>query len=697
MASNIQTLRFRRPEKKESTPAPKPKNRHAGILQDTLRRSQKGPLVPSFSVAFRVFLLIRVANAMYANIQDCDEVFNFWEPLHYLDRGYGFQTWEASPAFSIRSWAYILLHLFPVKLVTLMIGPEKRPAFFAVRILLGAISSVCESYFFRAVVEKVNYRTGRYLFFILLFNAGMWTASTSKYFAIEKNSYTNYYGTGFLPSSFAMYANMLAFSFVFEPTNNANLRRTLLATLAFATGAIVGWPFSIAVAIPFVFEELFMYGTDKVTPENRTSWVTTRWLRMIKSVAVAALLAIPVVALDTIFYGKLTTVPWNIIKYNVFPDEKHGPNLYGTEPTHYYVSNLLLNFNVLLPLALVSLPALGITYMFDRKRLGERTIFVDQSSPFRLLATRLSPVYVWTAIMTAQSHKEERFMFPIYPLIAFNAAVTIFLMRGWLETIFIHVTKSPYKASQTMIFSRLTLSIVSASCILSMSHIMTQWKYYHAPLSAYHALEAEEIPRILNTTGHIYIPPLSDRPRRLDDDDHPRIDPALVEALGLRLCVGKEWHRFPGHYIVPEGVRVDWIKSEFNGMLPAHFIETPKAWGLPARMQGTRMTPVGLNDLNEEAPEFYVDVSQCDYLVDLDFPLHPIESAHEPRYATDEATWDRVTCFPFLDARYSSLLTRTLWMPGSKWQERNEFGDYCLLRHRENVKIKEEMMKSRVI
>jgi len=515
--------------------------------------------------------------------------------------------------------------------------------------------------------------------FMLLFNAGMWTASTA-----------------FLPSSFAMYAITVAFTFAIEPTNNSNMRRTLFATLAFAAGGIVGWPFALAVAIPFVFEELFLYGTDKVTSENWTSWMVARWTRMITCGAVAAALIVPVVALDTVFYGKLTVVPWNIIKYNVFPDAQHGPELYGTEPVHFYFSNLLLNFNVLVPLALASIPALAVTYVFDRRRLGERTIYVDQTSPYRLLLMRLVPAYLWGAIMTAQSHKEERFMFPVYPLICFNAAVTVYLMRGWLESAYIKITKSPYRASRATLFSRLTLSIVSASCILSVSRIMTQWKYYHAPLVIFHALEADEIPRILNTTGHIFIPTPSNKTNRFDEEEqYPRIDPSLIKEMDLRLCVGKEWHRFPGHYLVPDGVRVDWIKSEFDGMLPTHFVETPKAWGLPARIQGTRVVPKGLNDMNEEATELYVDVSQCDYLVDLDFPLHPAESLHEPRYAIDDATWERVKCLPFLDARYSPMLTRTLWMPGEMWQRNNEFGDYCLLRHKENMKRKEKAMMVR--
>jgi len=38
------------------------------------------------------------------------QVFNFFEPLHYFQHNEGFQTWELSPQFAIRSWSYVLLH-----------------------------------------------------------------------------------------------------------------------------------------------------------------------------------------------------------------------------------------------------------------------------------------------------------------------------------------------------------------------------------------------------------------------------------------------------------------------------------------------------------------------------------------------------------------------------------------------------------
>lgn len=72
--------------------------------------TEAGTFTFSLSSAFRIFFMVRCISALYGVIQDCDEVFNYWEPMHYLQHGYGLQTWEYSPEFGIRSWAYILVH-----------------------------------------------------------------------------------------------------------------------------------------------------------------------------------------------------------------------------------------------------------------------------------------------------------------------------------------------------------------------------------------------------------------------------------------------------------------------------------------------------------------------------------------------------------------------------------------------------------
>lgn len=126
---------------------------------------------------------------------------------------------------------------------------------------------------------------------------------------------------------------------------------------------------------------------------------------------------------------------------------KFGPALYGTEPWTYYLANLFLNFNFFALLAIASLPALAITYKYDFRRLGRTQMKpkVGESDPYHLLVLRLSPFYIWLGILTLQSHKEERFMFPAYPLLCFNACVTVYLIRGWFETAYVKITRSPYR------------------------------------------------------------------------------------------------------------------------------------------------------------------------------------------------------------------------------------------------------------
>ena len=162
--------------------------------------------------------------------------------------------------------------------------------------------------------------------------------------------------------------------------------------------------------------------------------------------------------IDSLAYGKLAVVPWNIVQYNLFGGEGRGPDLYGTEPWYFYIQNLLLNFNILLPLALLSLPALGITHTLDYRRLGLIRHQLDETSPYILVTLRLAPFYIWTAVLTLQPHKEERFMYPAYPLLCFNAATTLYLVRGWLEVMY---TKAVSVYAVRQILSQLLGTLLS--------------------------------------------------------------------------------------------------------------------------------------------------------------------------------------------------------------------------------------------
>lgn len=391
---------------------------------------------------------------------------------------------------------------------------------------------------------------------------------------------------------------------------------------------------------------------------------------------------IPVVSIDSVAYRQLTVVPLNIVKYNIFAEPGKGPTLYGTESPLYYLLNGALAFNIILPMALVAAPAILLTAFVDRRRYG--SLLSDKvqnsSSILTVLFWKIAPLYVWLAVITAQPHKEERFLYPIYGHIALAAAITLFLARGWFETAFIKVTKSPYRATQTVIFTTFTRSVLFVSSVLSIARIFAIYHYYHAPMGIYDYFAHQELARVaVRSFPDRYPaldPTLPERNFTIALEKAPfQMDLSMLAALDLRLCVGSEWHRFPSHFFVPSAVDFAYVKSDFDGILPRKW---QVADDQPVLGGATAVVPPNMNDMNREEADRYVDIETCDYLVDLDFP----HRANAQSYVQDKATWEALKCLPFLDAEASPRLTRVLWLPVEEWQSKNVFGDYCLLKRR---------------
>uniref|UniRef100_A0A8C5CXK7 Mannosyltransferase n=1 Tax=Gadus morhua TaxID=8049 RepID=A0A8C5CXK7_GADMO len=332
---------------------------------------------PEGSTAFKCLLSARFCAALLSNISDCDETFNYWEPMHYLLYGTGMQTWEYSPLYAIRSYAYLWLHALPACIHAHVLQTNKVLVFYFVRCVLAFCCCVCELYFYKAVCKKFGLHVGRLMLAFLVLSTGMFCSSAA-----------------FLPSSFCMYTTLVAMTGWFQDS-------IPLAVMGVAAGAIVGWPFSALIGIPIAFDLLVM---------------RREWRNFILWSALALLLIlVPVVMVDSFFYGKLVIAPLNILLYNVFTP--HGPDLYGTEPWSFYFVNGFLNFNLVFALALLSLPLSALMetllHRFNVQNLGR---------PYWLT---LSPMYLWMLVFFTRPHKEERFLFPIYPLICLSAAVAM--------------------------------------------------------------------------------------------------------------------------------------------------------------------------------------------------------------------------------------------------------------------------------
>lgn len=193
------------------------------------------PFDLSSAAAFCVFLSVNLLASTYAPIQDCDEVFNYWEATHYIAHGFGLQTWEYSPEYAIRSWLYALIHAIPSRIAAVFVS-KKVFEFYFIRGVLGLVCASCETRLFSTISRTMNPRIAVIFLLAMVSSSGMFHASVA-----------------YLPSSFAMYTAMMgAVAFM----NVKDGLKTTEGITWFGIGATVGWPFSAALILPFIPYEL---------------------------------------------------------------------------------------------------------------------------------------------------------------------------------------------------------------------------------------------------------------------------------------------------------------------------------------------------------------------------------------------------------------------------------------------------------
>ncbi|CAG8154883.1 unnamed protein product [Penicillium olsonii] len=420
-------------------------------------KTKKQPPPPPFyiplNIALYIFLVANCLAAIFAPIQDCDEVFNFWEPAHYLQHGYGLQTWEYSPVYSIRSWLYVSLHAIVGKLGSLIVH-SKTAEFYTIRLALACVCSACQTRLYAAICRTLSPRIGLLFVIVVTFSPGMFHASTA-----------------FLPSTFTMYMSMLGLA-AFLDWKNA--QRAAHGIFWFGLGTIVGWPFAGALIVPLLAEELILTLTSG-------SFVNLFWTVADGLVGCLGILAVEV-TVDYAFFRKFVLVPWNIVAYNILGGEGKGPDIFGTEPWTFYVRNLLLNFNVWFVLALLSAPLLVFQLVFRSHTTSLQTSLRSMSL--------VAPFYLWFAIFSLQPHKEERFMYPAYPFLALSAALSFHIILTYLGSTDRKelIGRVPTKLKITAV-----LSVVAIALNAGMLRTLGMVTAYNAPLKIYEPLQEVDV------------------------------------------------------------------------------------------------------------------------------------------------------------------------------------------------------------
>jgi alpha-1,2-mannosyltransferase len=452
------------------------------------------------AVVFVLLVAASLASALFSVIDDCDEVYNYWEPVHLLLYGSGFQTWEYSPAFALRSYWYpgvMALVGWPLKLLL----PSKLWVFFGLRATLGLLYAWCATFFYvsaRACLDIGEVRA--LLAASLMALPGFFAASTA-----------------LLPNSLTMCLLMVSLGCWLRGLRS-------LAVIVGAASVLLGVPFAIVILIPMALRLVQGEGLVPVAVWG----------------AIGSVLSLgPQLLVDRWFYGKWVFAVANIVFYNALSGETDS-TLYGIEPLSFYHNNLMLNLTVVYPMA-----AMGLLGAFEELFRSRRSLraWIGVSAG------------LWLMLMSFMPHKEQRFLYPVYPLLVLSACAGI---------------------SQAMIVltqghrARLLVGLlVAAVLVTSASRIVAVHRYRSGTMTVWHGLQQER-----NKT----------------------------------LCMGMDWYRFPSSFWLPDdSVRLEFVKSRFTGLLPKHFAQWPDA---------TRAIPSGMNNRNREETDRYVSLEKCDLMVE---------------------------------------------------------------------------------
>ena len=433
------------------------------------------------------------------------------------------------------------------------------PVFFGVRCLFGLASALSEGYLVHALSRTKRGAESRILLVFLMTSAAMFVSSTT-----------------FLPGTFSMYCFTLA-------TSGVLLGRRTLVILACAVSVILGWSVTIIAAVPYA---LWVLVTGALLPSLLTAILSS------------GAMLVATFAADSYFYGRHVLSLHSFLSYNVYGSGDSA--LYGVENSTYYLRNGTNSLNLLLPLSLLApvLLLVGILVGSER-RANSGNFFVA-----------CSPQWLWIAAITILPHKEERFLYVVYPQILLAAAYSALVAGRACASI----AKTKYKP----LLRRLVVAcVVIATSLLSAARVGALVSNYGASMRVYASLEGSS--------------------QGMGEGGPPCV-----------VCVGSEWYEYPSSFFVPQRCEMHFVRSGFGGVLPGHFNSS---------LGGTRHASEYLNDRNQADDRQYIsDESRCTFLVSMRADDHIAQEKESDK-------WEVVRKLKYVNSGASGALYRALFIP----------------------------------
>jgi alpha-1,2-mannosyltransferase len=315
---------------------------------------------------------LQIIAAWLLPILDYDEVFNSWEYLYKVQYGINRQVWRNSPDYAFRSYFYIFLHYLPASLLK----SYPKPVVFKLMRVFLSLFSIFSQETLRKSLELPDV-------YSVVF-------SISPGFLIA--------GHAFLPFTFSTNCLMLFYACFMQFYKSESKEYLFAAFLACFTAVIIGWPFFGVIFAVFIIPYLL-----------KNPMILSRPIIYRFGIAALAVVFIPSFLFDTTYYKKL----WKSLFYSRNLEKNIvSSELFNLESWQFYFNSLLLNFNFVIIIQLYVLfllfPAY-LVYAYRSRKYVKHFLFY-----FSLWFSSL----FWLILVCTQQHKDERFLYIIYPGIA---------------------------------------------------------------------------------------------------------------------------------------------------------------------------------------------------------------------------------------------------------------------------------------
>jgi len=445
-----------------------------------------------------------------------------------------------------------------------------------------------------------------------------------------------------LPSSFVMVAHAgataAALRLVGGPLKNRT-RAARATIVAAAVGLLWGWPVAAPAFLPAAAAVLAL--APSLVASIRTA------------LAVSVALLTPLILADRAAYGRWTLSLANFLAYNVAGGGDSA--LYGVEPPSFYGRAALLGAGLCVPLASAQPLLTWAAGLRGGAGRGSATPSPGAGRAVALVA--LAPAALWVAAITALPHKEDRFLYPIFPALHAAAGTGLACLPALVRAacgVRVHATAKGtrgsgggVRAAVPALASAAPVVVALAAACLGLARSAALATFYSAPRTVWASL-----------------PP------------HP--GPAFNASSPALVCMGAEWHRFPGSWALPDPTlfRPAFVSAGFGGLLP-----------VPFGPGGSAAAPPTLNDRNRrEAVNELPDTSTCAFFVGV----APENGGDAPNTGRE---WEVVRSARFVDVGgrraggAGLLLGRWLYVRGVRWGGLDGAGNawvrYVLVRRRE--------------